>query len=232
MQAPGEVVIDDELAKNFGMESLDALKTAVRDSIAGDYSQCLASQAEAPAPGCARWPVHFRASSRRCSAQEFENIWKQVQSDMQQSGKTFADEETTEEEARAEYQKIADRRVRLGLVLAEIGEHAKVQISDEEVTQALVERARQFPGQERMVWDFYRKNPQALAELRAPIFEEKVVDHILATASITEKPVSKDELMDESDGETKAAGASDEVKKAKPKSRAKKAVASEEPTAE
>ena len=74
--------------------------------------------------------------------------------------------------------------MRLGLVLAEIGEQAKVQITDDEVTQALVERARQFPGQERQVWDFYRKNPQALAEIRAPIFEEKVVDHILATAKV------------------------------------------------
>jgi trigger factor len=231
VQAPGEVAIDDALAKNFGMESLDALKTAVRDSIAGDYSNVSRRKLKRQLLDALDGQYTFELPPSLL-AQEFENIWKQVQSDMQQSGKTFADEETTEEEARAEYQKIAARRVRLGLVLAEIGEHAKVQISDEEVTQALVERARQFPGQERMVWEFYQKNPQALAELRAPIFEEKVVDHILATASITEKPVSKDELMDESDGETKAAGASDEVKKAKPKSRAKKAVASEEPTAE
>ncbi len=94
--------------------------------------------------------------------------------------------------------------MRLGLVLAEIGESAKVQVSDEELSQALVERARQFPGQEKMVWDFYRKNPQALAEIRAPLFEDKVVDHILASATVTEKAVSKEELLDESDGEEKA----------------------------
>ena len=111
--------------------------------------------------------------------QEFDNVWAQVEQDMKASGKTFADEDTTEEEARAEYRRIAERRVRLGLVLAKIGDDAKVQITDDEVSKALVERARQFPGQEKQVWEFYRKNPQALAELRAPIFEEKVVDHIL-----------------------------------------------------
>jgi trigger factor len=114
--------------------------------------------------------------------------------------------------------------VRLGLVLAEIGESAKVQISDEELSAALVERARQFPGQEKMVWDFYRKNPQALAEIRAPLFEDKVVDHILASATVTEKAVSKEELLDESDGEEKQAAAEEGEKPAK-KPRARKSAA-------
>ncbi len=86
---------------------------------------------------------------------------------MKSAGKTFADEGTTEDEAKADYRKIAERRVRLGLVLAEIGEGASVKITDDEVTQALIARARQYPGQEKEVWEFYRKNPQALAELRA-----------------------------------------------------------------
>jgi trigger factor len=96
--------------------------------------------------------------------------------------------------------------VRLGLVLAEIGEKADVKISDEEVTQALVARARQFPGQEKQVWDFYRNNPQALAEIRAPIFEDKVIDSILASVKVTDKKVTREELMkdDEDEGEKKA----------------------------
>ena len=114
---------------------------------------------------------------------------------MDPAGKTFADEDTTEEAAQAEYRKIAERRVRLGLVLSEIGEKAKIKVSDDEVTRALIERARQFPGQEKQVWDFYRKNPQALAELRAPIFEEKVVDHILELAKVTEKTVSREDAV-------------------------------------
>jgi trigger factor len=118
---------------------------------------------------------------------------------MKRGGRSFADEGTTEEEARAEYRRIAERRVRLGLVLAQIGEKADIKVSDDEVTQSLVERVRQFPGQEKQVWEFYRKNPQAMAEIRAPIFEEKVVDHILTQVKVAEEPVSKEVLF--SDGE-------------------------------
>ena len=85
--------------------------------------------------------------------------------------------------------------MRLGLVLAEVGQKAAVQVTDDEITQALLERARQFPGQEKMVWDYYRNNPEALGQLRAPIFEEKVVDHIVSQAKVTDQTVSKDELF-------------------------------------
>ena len=95
-----------------------------------------------------------------------------------------------------------------------LGEKAKVEVSENEVTEAVLERARQFAGQERAVWDFYRKNPQALAELRAPIFEDKVVDHILATASVTDKTVSKDALMDEGEEEEASKTATAESRKA------------------
>jgi trigger factor len=80
-------------------------------------------------------------------------------------------------------------------VVAEVGEKAGVKVADDEVTRAIVERARQFPGQEKMFWDYYQKNPQALAEIRAPIYEQKVVDHIVAQAKVTDKTVSKDDLL-------------------------------------
>ena len=117
------------------------------------------------------------------------------------AGKTFADEDTTEEAAKEEYRKIADRRVRLGLVLSEIGEKNKITVSDDEVSRAVIERARQMPGREKEVWDFYRQNAQALAQLRAPIFEDKVVDFILELAKVTEKKVSREDLYkdDEAD---------------------------------
>ncbi len=105
---------------------------------------------------------------------------------------------------------IAERRVRLGLVLAEVGRHAEVQISDEEMTRALIERARAFPGQEKEVWDFYRNNPNALAELRAPIFEEKAVDHILGLAKIEDRKMSPEELLKPEEDE-KPAGAAAET---------------------
>src|SRR6185312_861139 len=133
-------------------------------------------------------------------SQEFNSIWEQVMREQQASGRSFADEKTTEEAARGDYRKIAERRVRLGLLLAE------VKVSDEEMTQALVARARSFPGQEKQVWDFYRNNSQALAELRAPIYEEKVVDHILGLAKVETRKVGKQELLkpvdDELPGET------------------------------
>jgi trigger factor len=118
-----------------------------------------------------------------------------VTREQQASGRGFAEENTTEEAARADYRKIAERRVRLGLLLAEVGTRAEVKVSDEEMTQALVARARSFPGQEKQVWDFYRTNNQALAELRAPIYEEKVVDHILGLAKVEGRNVPREELL-------------------------------------
>jgi trigger factor len=137
--------------------------------------------------------------------------------EMQQGGKTFADEDTTEEAAREEYLGIAKRRVRLGLVLGEIGETAKVEVTDEEISRGVMDRARQFPGQEKMVWDFYRQNPQALAEIRAPLFEDKVVDHILAGVKVTEKTVTREELMKQDDEDAPAKG-----KASKSKAKSKK----------
>jgi trigger factor len=226
VQAPGELVIDNELAKGFGLESLDKLKEAVAGSLASELSSVSRRKLKRQLLDALDAQYTFDLPPSLLG-QEFDNIWRQVQSDMAQQGRTFADDDTTEDEAKEEYRKIAERRVRLGLVLAEIGEQAKVQVSDDEVTQALVERARQFPGQERAVWDFYRKNPQALGEIRAPIFEDKVVDHILATAAVTDKTVSKEELLDEGDSDAEAKPA------AKPKAKkARKPAAEKAPTAE
>src|SRR5262249_24782922 len=102
---------------------------------------------------------------------------------------------TTEEEARKEYRAIAERRVRLGLVLGTMGEKEGVTITDDELQRALLERARQFPGQERKVFDYYRKNANALLELRGPIFDQKVVDHIVSKANVSEKKVTREELQ-------------------------------------
>ena len=128
-------------------------------------------------------------------------MWNSIKAEMESTGKSFADENTTEEAAREEYRKIADRRVRLGLVLSEIGEKNKISVTDEEVSRALIERARQSPGREKEVWDFYRSNPTALAQLRAPIYEDKVVDFILELATVTDKTVARDELFKEEEDE-------------------------------
>ena len=124
---------------------------------------------------------------------------------MESSGKTFADEDTTEDAAKEEYRTIADRRVRLGLVLSEIGEKNKITVTDDEVSRAVIERARSRPGREKEVWDYYRSNANALAQLRAPIYEDKVVDFLLELANVTEKKVTREELLKEEEDEKTAA---------------------------
>lgn len=208
VQAPDAIKIDDELAKGFGMESLDKLKEAVTEQIGRDFTAQSRRKLKKGLLDALDGKYTFELPPTLVE-QEFASVWSQVEADMKQANKTFADEGTTEDAARADYRKIAERRVRLGLVLAEIGEQAKVQISDDEVTQALIERARQFPGQEKQVWDFYRNNPQALAEIRAPIFEEKVVDHLLGQVKVEDQTVSREALYADEDAE--------EATEAKPK---------------
>jgi trigger factor len=125
---------------------------------------------------------------------EFNNVWKTVTDELEGQKRTFADEGTTEEAAKIEYRTIAERRVRLGLVLAEIGERNNIKVTDEELSRAIVEQSRRAPGKEQEVWDYYRKNAEAVASLRAPIFEDKVIDFILELAKVTEKKVSRDQL--------------------------------------
>jgi len=192
--APGELAIDDAFAKGFNFDSLAAMKTAIRGNLEGEWARASREKLKRALLDALDKKYTFDLPAGLVD-QEFEGIWKQVEAEQKQTGKSFADEGTTEEDARADYRRIAERRVRLGLLLAEVGEKAEVKVDDNEVTQALVQRARAFPGQEQQVWDHYRKNPQALAELRAPIFEDKVVDHIIAQAKVSERKVDKDELF-------------------------------------
>ena len=216
IEAPGEAKIDDDFAKTFGFEALDKLKDAVRSNIAREYEAVARSKTKRALLDALDGQYEFELPPALVE-QEFNGIWNQVMGEMQQSSKTFADEDTTEEAAREEYLGIAKRRVRLGLVLGEIGETAKVEVTDEEISRGVMDRARQFPGQEKMVWDFYRQNPQALAEIRAPLFEDKVVDHILAGVKVTEKTVTREELMKQDDEDAPAKG-----KASKSKAKAKK----------
>jgi trigger factor len=205
VMAPGELKIDDELAKGFGMESLDALKDAIRAAQQRELDGVARRKLKKELLDSLDGKYAFELPPSLVE-QEFAAVWSQVEADLKNNNRTFEDENTTEEASRAEYRRIAERRVRLGLVLAQVGEQAGVQVSDDEVTQALVARVREYPGQEKEVWDYYRNNPQALAQLRAPLFEEKVVDHILSQVKVEETPVSKEELFrDEDEAEEKPA---------------------------
>ncbi|MFK8251451.1 trigger factor [Ancylobacter terrae] len=202
VEGAGEVPAGDEFAKTLGLESFDQLKEQVKSRIAQEHTAASRAKVKRRLLD-ALDALHQFEVPPTLAAQEFEGIWNSVQGEMTQQNRTFADEGTTEEAAREDYRKIAERRVRLGLVLAEIGEANNIQVAEDEVTRAVVDRARQFPGQEQQVWDYYRQNPQALASLRAPIFEEKVVDYLLELAKVTEKPVTREELYAD-DEEAKA----------------------------
>jgi trigger factor len=196
--APAEVVIDDELAKRLGLESLDKLKEAVKSQIASEYAQVGAAKLKRQLLD-ALDEAHSFALPEKLVDQEFDQVWHQVTHEMEHAKRTFEDEGTTEEDARKEYRQIAERRVRLGLLLGAIGERNEITVTDDEMNRALIERVRQFPGQEREVYDYYQKNPQALAELRAPAFEQKVVDYITELAKVTERAVDRDELYADPD---------------------------------
>lgn len=185
---------DDALAKTMGFEKLDELREAVKGRLADELEAASRTKLKRALLDVLDETYGFDLPQKLVD-NEFETIWRQVTSDLERTGTTFEDEDTTEEEARKHYQNIASRRVRLGLMLSEVGEKNEITVADEEVNRALMDRIRQFPGQERDVYEFYQQNPQALAELRAPIFEDKVVDFILELVKLTEKKVSRDELF-------------------------------------
>ncbi|MET4310002.1 trigger factor [Bradyrhizobium sp. RT4b] len=204
IEAPQDVAIDDEFAKTLGLESLDKLKEAARERLAAEFAGATRQRVKRALLDRLDEAHRFEAPPSLVD-EEFNLMWNSVKAEMDSAGKTFADEDTTEDKAKDEYRKIADRRVRLGLVLSEIGEKNKITVTDDEVGRAVIERARSMPGREKEVWDYYRNNAQALAQLRAPIYEDKVVDFILELANVTEKKVSREDLYKDEDAEKTAA---------------------------
>jgi len=195
---PGEITFDDEFATRLGLESMDKLRETIKGQIESEYGMATRQKVKRQILD-ALDEKHSFDLPEKLVAQEFDNIWKQIAHDIEQHGKSFEDEGTSEEEARAEYQAIAKRRVRLGLVLSRVGEVAEVEVSEEELQRALYAHVRQFPGQEQQVLDYYRNNPMAIQELRAPIFEDKTIDYIMEFAEVTDKTVTKEELLSDED---------------------------------
>ena len=196
IETPQAVTLDEEFAKSLGLESVAKLREMVKERLVREHA------------GMSRQKVkrklldeldakHKFAPPPSLVEDEFNNVWKTILDDLQSRKRTFEQEDTTEEKAKQEYRGIAERRVRLGLVIAEIGERNNIKVTDEELSRVVMERARQVPGREQEVWDFYRNNPDALASLRAPIFEDKVIDYILELAKIADRTVSREELYKE-----------------------------------
>jgi trigger factor len=204
IEAPQETAINDEFAKILGLESLDKLKEAARERLVAEYAGATRQRVKRMLLDRLDEAHRFEAPPSLVD-EEFNLMWNSIKAEMESGGKTFADEDTTEEAAKEEYRKIADRRVRLGLVLSEIGEKNKITVTEDEVSRAVIERARSMPGREKEVWEYYQKNPNALAQLRAPIYEDKVVDFILELANVTEKKVTREDLYKDEDAEKTAA---------------------------
>lgn len=190
VKAPKAAELDDELAKKFGAESLDALKAQIRERLEAEYK------------GASRQVLKRALLDKLDALVKFDLPESLVEAEAHQIAHQLYHEEHPEDhghnhgeiEPTEEHKSLAERRVRLGLLLAEIGQKAEITVSDQEMTQAVLRQARQYPGQERAFFEFIQQNPQAQQQLRAPIFEDKVVDHIVDGAKVADKDVSKDDL--------------------------------------
>jgi trigger factor len=200
--APGKIEIGDELATGLGFEDLAKLKEGIRANIEREYLAASRAKWKRDLLDALDKKFLFEVPESMVT-HEFEAVWQQISAERRETGRSYEEDQTTEEAERADCQKIAERRVRLGLLLAEIGESAKIKVTDDEIAQAVARRARAFPADGKVVFDYYRKNPQALAEVRAPLFEEKVVDYIISKVKLTDKLVSKDELLNAHTSEDK-----------------------------
>ncbi len=188
-----DAVLDDAFAESLGLENLEQLKTEVRRQMEQAHEQ-MARQRIKRQVLDALDEGHKSEVPEKLVDAEFNAIWQRVTHEIEHHGRSFEDEGTTEEEAKAQYRTIAERRVRLGLVIAEIGNRNSIEVTEEEHQQALVAEIRRFPGQEQQVYDYYRNNAEALAQLRAPVFENKVVDFIIELAEKSETKMTRAEL--------------------------------------
>ncbi len=198
IRAAKDASIDDELAKKLGLEDLAALRQAVKDQLARQYASASRFKLKRALLDALDERHTFDLPPRMVES-EFQVIWNQVEAEKASGQLSDEDKAKTDEQLRSEYRKIAERRVRLGLVLAEIGRRNDVQVTEQEMNGALIAEARRYPGQEREVIEFYRQNAQAAAQLRAPVYEEKVVDLIFAKAKIEDQPTTKEDLLADDD---------------------------------
>ncbi len=192
VKEPVAAQIDDALAEKYGAESLDALKAQIRERLEAEYAgaaravmkrgllDALDSQLNFDLP-----PSMVEAEAKQIAHQ----LWHEERPDVQ-------GHDHPEIEATSEHTELAERRVRLGLLLADLGQKAEIEVTDAEMTQAVMEQARQYPGQEREFFEYVQKNPQMQQQLRAPIFEDKVIDHVFDKIETTEKEITKDQLQE------------------------------------
>ncbi|WP_040611010.1 trigger factor [Oceaniovalibus guishaninsula] len=190
VKKPVAAALDDELAKKYGAEDLDALKAQIAERLSAEYAQAARAVMKRNLLDRLDETISFELPPSLVDAEANQiahQLWHEEHPDVQ--GHDHPQITPTDE-----HRKLAERRVRLGLLLAEVGRKAEIRVTDAEMTQAVMNQARQYPGQERQFFEFVQKNEQVRQQLQAPIFEDKVVDHIFAQADVTERSVTKDEL--------------------------------------
>jgi trigger factor len=223
IESPKAAKIDDDLAKRLGLEDLDGLKDALTKRFEGEHAAQSRMKVKRAVLDQLDNEHAFDLPPKMVDA-EFQNIWREIQHALEQGQLEDEDKDKSEDELKSEYRVIAERRVRLGLVLAEIGRRNNIDVTQEELSRAVNQEASRYPGQERQVVEFYSKNPDAISQIRAPLYEEKVVDYILELADVTDETVSKEALYaDEDEAPAKKKPA------AKKKAPAKKAAAKKAP---
>ena len=220
VRAPAKVEIDEEFAKSMGAEDLAALQSMVRDQIGSEYTQISRGRLKRELLDKLSDTADFEVPPGMLE-DEFQNIWKQLKEAKEQDRLDEDDKGKSDEELEERYREIATRRIRLGLLLSEIGRVNNLTVSQDDLNRAMAEQAQRFPGQETQVMQFYQENPQAMQELQAPIFEDKIIDYILELAKVTERTVSIEELLAEPDGEGASGTKAKKAKKKKARNKAK-----------
>tara|TARA_B100001939_G_scaffold197232_1_gene169758 strand:+ start:466 stop:2064 length:1599 start_codon:yes stop_codon:yes gene_type:complete len=230
VQKPEDAKLDDELAQKLGLENLDALKDAIKKQLSAETDNLSRTCLKRSLLDALAEQVSFEVPAGMVEM-EFEQIWNQLKMDLYrdavQENPDLKPEEVEEpgDDVKEEYKAIAERRVRLGLLLSEIGQQNEITVTQDEVTRQIAQEAQRFPGQEKQVFEFYQKNPNALAQIRAPLYEEKVVDFILEQAEVSEKKVSRDDLIAAIEADDETAEAAAKAKKAAAKKPAAKKAA-------
>ena len=191
---PEKPAVDEEFAKRFGLDSVADLRDALKSRMQREYGDAARQHMKRSLLDALDVKHSFELPPTLVES-EFNGIWNKLTEDMKKSGGTFESLGKTEEGEKAEYRKLAERRVRLGLVLSEIGEKNQIKVTDDELARALSAQASRFPGQEQHVYRYFRENPSQLLGVRAPIYEEKVVTHVLEKVKLTDKPMNVEDLM-------------------------------------
>ncbi|MEK7244503.1 MAG: trigger factor, partial [Pseudomonadota bacterium] len=222
--------IDDALAKAVGMADLEALKTRVREEQGREYKEISRLRMKRQLLDVLNEAHDFEAPPTLVES-EFQAIWSQFEQQRKQAAEgkesaaeaeTEAEKAKTDDEHKADFRAIAERRVRLGLLFSEVGRLNNIQVSQEEINRALIQQAQRFPGQEQAVVEHFRKNPEAMQSLMGPILEDKIVDFVLEMAKIKDKPTTLDELLKIDDQAVAIGATSGKTKKASAKKKSSK----------